>query len=545
MAATGALGLATSRSSRLSWATFTRAARAVTVVAALVPIGLYLYVALRRIGYPYELEWLEGGAAEIVRRAAEGHSLYVAPTLHFVPYPYTPLYFWTSAAVAHVVGTGFLPLRLVSLLSSLGALALLYRLVRAETGDRVAGLVAAGLFAATYWLSLAWLDIGRVDSMALLLTLLAVVAGRRALRAPTGPLLVWRRRGLSPRACQIEAGVVLATVSFLAFFTKQSALLALAPMLLVVGVRRPWAGLSALGVLVLEVVGSTVVMDRLTGGWYGYYVFDELRHQGLMDSVWRTFVPDDLLLPLSGALVLGVLGLALAFLRRRPRSSSWFWAAVVVGFVGSSWVARLHSGGAPDVLITAYAGVALLAGLGFAVFQQEVPALVARAGARLGARNGLDRMVRALAAAALAATVVVEVVALHYPVAPRLPNGPDLRAGAHLIRLIEQRPGEVIVLDHPWYETMAGKAAFAQGEAVNDILRAGPSPARTDLLRSIETTLASPGVRTVFLDSPGDLDLVPGLRRWFRLGPPVFACYQCFFPLTDLPVRPYKMYVRR
>ena len=81
-----------------------------------MPTAVYLYVALRRIGYPYELEWLEGGAVEIVRRVAEGQSIYVQPSLHYVPYPYTPLYFWVSGALAHVTGVGFLPLRLVSLL---------------------------------------------------------------------------------------------------------------------------------------------------------------------------------------------------------------------------------------------------------------------------------------------------------------------------------------------------------------------------------------------------------------------------------------------
>ena len=48
-----------------------------------------------------------------------GHGLYVQPSLHYVPWPYPPMYFWTSAAVAHVTGVGFLALRLVSFTASL------------------------------------------------------------------------------------------------------------------------------------------------------------------------------------------------------------------------------------------------------------------------------------------------------------------------------------------------------------------------------------------------------------------------------------------
>src|SRR5207302_2694739 len=135
---------------------------------ALLPVGAYLWVALHRLGYPFELEWLEGGAVGIVQRAAAGHGLYVQPSLHYVPWPYPPMYFWTSAAVAHVTGVGFLALRLVSFTASLATFVVIYILVRSGTSDRVAGVCAVGLYAATFRLSGAWLDLGRVDSLFLL-----------------------------------------------------------------------------------------------------------------------------------------------------------------------------------------------------------------------------------------------------------------------------------------------------------------------------------------------------------------------------------------
>ena len=84
------------------------ASRVVVVVAAIAPIAIYLFVALRRIGYPFELEWLEGGEVEIVNRVVHGQGIYVAPSLHYVPYPYPPLVIWISAVFAKVFGVGFL-----------------------------------------------------------------------------------------------------------------------------------------------------------------------------------------------------------------------------------------------------------------------------------------------------------------------------------------------------------------------------------------------------------------------------------------------------
>src|SRR5271165_5210054 len=59
-----------------------------TVGVALVPVGVYLVVALRQLGYPYELEWMEGGSVEIVGRVLRGQAIYTAPSLHYVSYTY-------------------------------------------------------------------------------------------------------------------------------------------------------------------------------------------------------------------------------------------------------------------------------------------------------------------------------------------------------------------------------------------------------------------------------------------------------------------------
>src|SRR5829696_279318 len=108
------------------WIVSTLIARAGVVAAAVAFVLLYLTLALIRLRYPFELEWMEGAMVDQVQRVVEGRPMYVAPTLDFVPFLYPPVYFWASAAVAMVTGVGFVALRLVSLVASLTVLVLIY-----------------------------------------------------------------------------------------------------------------------------------------------------------------------------------------------------------------------------------------------------------------------------------------------------------------------------------------------------------------------------------------------------------------------------------
>jgi hypothetical protein len=499
------------RRASLTW----RVGRTVVVVAALTPIVVYLYVAVRRMGYPFELEWLEGGEVEIVNRVVHGQAIYVPPSLHYVPYPYPPFFIWVSAAFSKVLGVGFLAPRLVSFLASLGVLALLWQLVRRETGDAVSGLVAAGLFAATYQASGAYFDLARVDSLFLLLLLGAVAVARRG--------QTWR------------AGALVGLLLFLSFFSKQTALIAALPLLVYLVVFRRRVGIAAcltLGVLLLV---STVVLDHASHGWYDYYVFEELPGQGINAHAVKSFVPKSLLRPTGWAVALGLVGLASGLFARRGHleavhedtSPLWsFWIAVGVGLLGASWLSLIHAGGSSDVLMPAYASVAIFAGLGY----HEILERDTRHGALVGA--------------VLAIVIAIQVVQLDRGSLHEIPGAASAEAGHRFIAQVSSLPGQVIVVSHPWYDTMAGKPSWAQSEAVHDVLRSGSAEARNDLETSIKATLASPSVTTVFADNRGDT-IGPGFAHYFTLGPPVFTCTRCFFPVTDVPRRPSLRYDRR
>ncbi|MGH2895707.1 MAG: ArnT family glycosyltransferase [Solirubrobacteraceae bacterium] len=491
-------------------------ARTLLALIVAAPIAVYLWIAAHRLGYPYELDWMEGGSVELVARVAAGHSLYATPSLAYVGWTYPPLYYWVSAAVAEITGIGFLPLRLVSTVASLLAMATLAGIVWRETRDRLAGLVAAGLFAATFQISGAWFDTGRVDSMLVALTLVALAWGR------------WART--------VRGGVGLGVLAFLAFFTKQTGLVALLPALLYLAVARRRVGVPALVTLLGLAAVSTVVLDAASNGWYRYYVFSELSGQPWAQQVWVSFWVSDIwdhewpVVALVGAA--GVLGWrGRSRLHRRP--ANLYWATAAAGLVVSAWLSRLHTGGYANVLMPAYAATALLGGLAFGTLAQ-----------RTGTRAETGR--RSSVTAPLAGlTLVAQMALLAYLPQAQIPTATDRAAGAQLIARLRSLPGPVIVLRHPWYATLAGKgSSAAQQEALHDVLRSSAERGPRALRASMGGALDADGVQTVVLDYAGDGSLLgPEFTREFRVQSAPITPSR-LYPLTDLRTAPRLLYRR-
>lgn len=383
----------------------------------------FLYVALSRIAYPFELEWMEGGTLEHVERSRAGKPLYVAPGLEFVPYIYTPLYFHVSALVSRVVGLGFLAPRLVSLLSSLATFALLFEIVWRESGSRAAGWVAATAYAATFRLSGAWMDVARVDPLFLALLL----AGMLALRF-----------GRGPRA-EILAGVLFA----LSFLTKQTALLPAAAASLYAFRRGRSCGLRFAGTAFGIVAATTLVFDLLSDGWYRYYVFGlpgahEWRPVAEA-AFWRSVVLFPT--PVFAALCAWAW---IEFALRRDLDAFLFHAGIGVAALLGSWFSLLHTGGYLNVVMPAYAMLAIGAGVGFA---------------RLRERMRADPAVPPAMAAILALALLFQYERLIYDAKGQLPSDADRAVGEAILRRIEEFDGSVFVPYGGYLVRAAGKGA--------------------------------------------------------------------------------------
>ena len=485
------------------------------VPAALVPVVAYVVVAVLRIGYPYELTYFEGSTVEVAARVVAGQPLYAPPTTEYAPWPYPPLYFWLSGALARVTGLNLFTLRLVSFVASVVVLALLVLIVRRATGNLVAGIVAAGLYAATYRVSGAWADTARVDSLLLALLLAAVLVGMRA--------RTWR------------GGAALGVVFFVAFLAKQNALVVAAPVLLWLLFRRRPVGVGATATLGGAIAVSTLVGQRLTDGWYARYVIFQLPSQSWTLRWLWDFWLQDLLYPFALSVVVLVSVLLAAHRRGRPHrrvlgDQEAYLLAGLAGLLLASWAARLHEGGYSNVVMPAYAGLAALLGV-----------LLARLLRSMASASRSDPWSIWSRTALLAALLIVQAGFMSSWHSSVIPTRADQVAGDRLIADLRQLPGRVLVPTHPYYLRLAGLPGHASSIAIYDILhaRGGREAVGTQLPWSLD------GVSAVVLDNETDMQLFgPELAGDFTLITPALVPESVFVPVTDTPTHPALLFVR-
>jgi len=470
-------------------------------------LGSYLVVALARIGYPFELEWMEGAVANHVQRILHGQPLYVRPSLDFVPFVYAPLYFYVSAGLAKVIGLSLLPLRLVSFLSSLACFAIIYAFVQRETGSRFYGLVAAALFAATFRAAGGWFDIARPDT----LMLAFLLAGLYLARFEMSVLAL------------ATAGLLFA----LAFHTKQTALFIALPVAAGLMAMRGLRSLAFIGTFGLLGLGAVPVLNATYHGWYNYYVFFLPAHKPLVKSVLWEFWIGDLLRVMPVAC-----GLAVAWLSWRRAGLGWtarfFYVLALAGMVAAAWSGRLHYGGYLNALLPAYAGLAVLAVLGAWT--------LARPRERSGPRN-------AGAAAAVYVACLVQFGLLWYNPAAQIPSREDVRAGRELVAMLAGYPGEILVPQHGYLAELAGKRSFAHQMAIYDVLLAGPSQTQDRLLQEIVQAIKRQRFSAIILDGP--FSIQDTLLDYYAPQSAVFRSQDVFWTRAGMRTRPQAIFVPR
>jgi len=467
----------------------------------------YATVAILRLRYPFELEWMEGGMVDHVHRIMTGRPLYIEPSFRFVPFIYPPLYFYLGALVSTPFGAGFFPLRLLSFAASLGCFASIFALVRHETGHVRGAFLATAFFAACYPLSGWWYDLARVDSTYLWLLLMAAYLLRCH-----ATLAGW-------------TAAALALV--LAFYTKQSAIVIAGPLLGYAVWMAPRRGLAVAALFAAVAVLGVLLLDRAHHGWYRYYVFVmPARIQGV-HVVAAAFWSRDRLSPISIALALG-LG-ALLPVRAGGSGRGAFYSILAGSFVLSAWLSSLHPAAHENVLIPAYAVLAVLFGLSV----ERAAAASGTAGERPGRLPG-----------SIAVLLIVQFAVLVADPRRALPSTYDADMGRQLIARIRSVPGTVWLPQHGFLGVLAGKRAYAHSMAVYDVIRAGDTADRDRLLTEIREALTERRFDLVVADRV-DSWFRDDLERNYQRTGPAFPSAAGFWPVTGLRLRPDAIYERR
>jgi len=431
--------------------------RAALTVCALYYLIVFCVLASIRMFFPGALELVEGSMFCHVSRVLEGRSLYVEPSVEFVPSIYPPLYFYTSAALSSLTGTGFAALRLISFFSALGSMALIGVLVRGETGSRAAGLWAAGLFAATYRLSASYLDIGRIDSLFLLL-LLGSLTALRFSRGMPGSLLA--------------AGLLVC-----AALTKQTALALSLPLMLYAFMARPRKQALAFAALfAVSVVGITALLSSVSSGWYFYYVFEL---PGRHPILWARLAPfwTEQLLPFGITVCMALCFPCMAQLRHK-RAVMLLYALLIISLTAVACMSWIKCGGFKNVLIPAHAACAIGAGLA------------------LGAvRNRTIRIT-------LCCATAVQFALLWYNPLTLLPGPDHAQIFRTAVSSVQRIHGDVFAPTAGHLCLLAGKKNSAHIGCINDVLRGGQDPVHDRLITDIRKAIRTHEFAVILLDRP-------------------------------------------
>lgn len=412
--------------------------RCVLMASAGVYVLLYIALVALRIRYPFELQAIEGSALDQVRRILAGRKLYVEPSLEFVPLYYNPLFFYVSAGMATVVGDGFLPLRLVSLLSSLGCFTLIFLFVKRETGNIFPAILGSCLFAATFRLSGPWFDVGRIDTLFLALLL----AGFYAIKFT----------GSRPGA--ILAGILIA----LAYFTKQTVLVIALPILLYTIFADRRRAPFLIGTIGLLIGGGILALDFVHDGWYLYYTSHLLQRFTLEAGLFIRFWTTDIAVELAIPLCLALLYLLIKF-GRPDKKNAYFYSAAATGMLLGAALSRAAPGGWINNLMPAHAIVSILFGLAAHTVRDLVQDV--RGTTLLDCRR-LKTFFYLVC--------IVQFVGLLYDPTKLVPTRADWDTGRGLVNTIATIEGDVFVPYYSYLPAQVGKKTYAGEAAIGDVV---------------------------------------------------------------------------
>ncbi len=405
-----------------------------TAVLALVPIALFLAASLGRLGYPFPLEQLEGPMLLAAERVAHGLPIYVRPNFTFIPYMYAPTYYYVSGWAVRLLGPRFLALRLVSLLSTCASMAAMYIFVFLDApGTRgrrhLAALAGAGLYAAAYPWTREWFDLGRLDSLYILLLLLALLSTRY----------------LHP--------VFAAAIWTLAFLAKQT-IFPVALIMLCVDWKRPRRLLLGVGSLLLMTAACSRLLDHATNGWFWFYAFTVPRaNADLLVRPAVFYLPSQLIAPFGVAL----LTIGMAWVWTRPslaNAATRFYLMAAGSLFALCWFLQAHGGATANTPMPAYAILAVIFGISFA---------------RLDAAFAVAS--RETARVFLLAAVAIPLVSWVYNPHDFMPRRDLVASQEDLISWLRVFPGDVFLPAHPYEGVLAGKQWHPDNAALHDALR--------------------------------------------------------------------------
>jgi hypothetical protein len=437
----------------------------IVLITASYYIIIFIVSAILRMNYPFDLEWFEGTVVENLLRLKERLPLYSQPSLRFIPLIYPPGYLYLSQLFAEVTGYGYLPLRLVSIISTLSIILIIFLFVNKETGSKQLALLSAGLFAACFEISGFWYDLARVDMLFM------------AFSAWSLYLLKFRQNFMG----LFIAGIL----AYMSLLTKQTALVFIFPFIIYLIFRVRWKSFYYLIPLISLSWITLYYLNCETGGWFNFWLFELPAKHDLVYTKIISFWTSDILNPLAFAFFVSLSYLIIKFFDKK-KNDFFFYILAFIGFFTCAWISRIHLGGYDNVLIPAFFVMSIMFGLGINEFQRIL------SGRTIGEQSYLKLFI-------LIAIVSQFCVLLNNPLR-QIPGIKDVEYGNQLVEEIRKYKGDVYLPEHPYYARLAGKNYYTHYYLLLDFMESGTPESekiKEEYTKKIEETYFS----AIILDS--------------------------------------------
>jgi 4-amino-4-deoxy-L-arabinose transferase-like glycosyltransferase len=311
---------------------FKNPARLALGIYAIISLIFILFLFFNHIGFPLNLDLMEGTVLQHFQQAVEGKAIYPAPSPAYVPLAYNPLYYVISIPFSWLFGVSLFTLRLVAIMAAIGCGIIIYLVVKERTKSRWWGLMGLGIYAASYRAMDAYLDTAHSDSWLVFTALL-------------GSYIIWKNRS---KAWNL-AGIVVLISSF--WFKQHGALFVIGGLLYLTlreGWKRSWlywlAGI-VLGPALYIFLGPVVF-----GSYFHYFTWEVPSHWSsfnisTMSRILRYVIRFFPILSLAGFLSVLRLGFA-----KRLKIDIWetqFLMAALTGLMGA-----LDAGSSDNIFIS-------------------------------------------------------------------------------------------------------------------------------------------------------------------------------------------------
>jgi 4-amino-4-deoxy-L-arabinose transferase-like glycosyltransferase len=473
---------------------------AIAIFAALLHFIAVFYIVISRIGYRYDLEWVDGASLVQVYRIYTGQPLYIQPSLEYIPMIYPPFYFYISAVVAKFTGISFLPLRLVSFASAVGSSIVIYCAVNDKTRSKLISLVSGGSFVATFRLGGAWFDIARVDMLFLFLCLAGIYF-----------------LGKQSTYNSIIAGILFS----LALLTKQTAfpifiVAAFSTLLLFRKQTIPFVGSFTILALI-----TYLYLNSSTDGWYQYFNLTvpasfQIRFASVFSILLSSFAVELVVF------IIGFSPLLLGIRKVIQDKLHLYYYLMAIGFITASVIARMGHEAYDNNILPSYAGLAILfgMGIGWLTLHFNIPNIT---------KNMLQTV--------LWLAIALQFVLLVYNPIQQIPTLADRNAGDALVSKVQSASGEVLIPYHNYLALFAGKKVYFHFVALDGVrsLHIKTRPELRDILQQFHSTSFS----LFIMDLPDNLIQNSHCAKTENIG---YESSTTFIPVTGYSVRPTIQY---